>query len=219
METGVEDTGDRRAESELGRSVRSDRTTMMDIPTGPRPSPGKPEWSLIVHPDTPSKGVQAVRVEAIYDGCALLLTFIVEGSEHVALPDWVTSVRADGLWKTTCCELFLAPLGSEAYFEFNYSPSTQWAAYRFDGYRAGGTDLTLAVTPHVDRGDDESDFLVEVDQDLSDLPSGPLLMGLSAVIEEIDGTKSYWALAHAPGSPDFHNRDCFIATLPAPRRP
>ena len=44
-------------------------------------------------------------------------------------------------------------------------------------------------------------------------------LALSAVIEEIDGTKSYWALAHAPGPPDFHNRDCFIATLPAPDSP
>ena len=41
-------------------------------------------------------------------------------------------------------------------------------------------------------------------------------VGISAVIEARDGTKSYWALAHAPGPPDFHNPDCFIATLPAP---
>jgi hypothetical protein len=41
-------------------------------------------------------------------------------------------------------------------------------------------------------------------------------LALTAVIEETDGTKSFWALAHAPGPPDFHNPDCFIATLPAP---
>ena len=28
-------------------------------------------------------------------------------------------------------------------------------------------------------------------------------LGLSAILEEHDGTKSYWALAHAPGKPDF----------------
>jgi hypothetical protein len=36
-------------------------------------------------------------------------------------------------------------------------------------------------------------------------------LGLSAVLEEQDGTKSYWALAHPPGGkPDFHHPDCFV---------
>ena len=185
---------------------------MSRIATGPRPSPGK-VYGLVVHPDTPAHDVTAVRVEVVLSADSLRLTFIVDGGEHVALPDRVTPARTDGLWKTTCCELFLAPVGSDAYVEFNYSPSTQWAAYRFDAYRAGGRDLALAVDPHVERGDEASGYLVEVDQDLSDISSGALDMGLTAVIEEIDGTKSYWALAHTPGPPDFHNRACFIATL------
>ena len=38
--------------------------------------------------------------------------------------------------------------------------------------------------------------------------------GLSAVLEESDGTKSYWALAHCdPEKPDFHLADCFTAKL------
>lgn len=187
---------------------------MTDTTTGPRLSPGK-DYALLPHPDRPPREVEAVRVEMRRDGAALLLRFVVTGAEHVALPEWVTAARADGLWKTTCCELFLAPAGCDGYFEFNYSPSTQWAAYRFDSYRANGRDLALALDPHVDRGDDQSDYLVEVDQNISEIPDGPCAMGLSAVIEETDGTKSYWALAHAPGPPDFHNRACFTATLPA----
>jgi hypothetical protein len=39
-------------------------------------------------------------------------------------------------------------------------------------------------------------------------------LGLSAVLEEKDGTKSYWALAHPnPDKPDFHLADCFTAKL------
>ena len=34
-------------------------------------------------------------------------------------------------------------------------------------------------------------------------------LGLSAVIEDTSGRKSYWALAHPPGKPDFHHADCF----------
>ena len=188
---------------------------MTDTATGPRPSPGK-EYGLVAHPDRPPSAVRSVIVKVRRDGDELLLTFTVEGLEHVALPERAAPSRNDGLWKTTCCELFLAAVGSDAYFEFNYSPSTQWAAYRFDSYRAGGCDLPLSVAPVVDR---EAACLAEVRQSLSDLPPGPLQMSLTAVIEETDGTKSYWALAHAPGPPDFHNRASFIATLPVPAHP
>jgi hypothetical protein len=188
---------------------------MTDTTTGPRPSPGK-QFVLVAHPDRPPSAVQSVSVEVCRDGDELLLTFTVEGLEHVALPERAAPSRNDGLWKTTCCELFLAAVGSDAYFEFNYSPSTQWAAYRFDSYRAGGCDLALSVAPHVGR---EAACLVEVRQNLSDLPPDPFQMSLTAVIEETDGTKSYWSLAHAPGPPDFHNRASFIATLPVPAHP
>jgi len=44
-----------------------------------------------------------------------------------------------------------------------------------------------------------------------------LRLGLSAVLEAHDGTRSYWALRHPPGQPDFHHPDAFAVTLePAP---
>jgi len=39
-------------------------------------------------------------------------------------------------------------------------------------------------------------------------------LSLSVVLEETDGTKSYWALAHCSDKPDFHAPDCFVARLP-----
>jgi hypothetical protein len=41
-------------------------------------------------------------------------------------------------------------------------------------------------------------------------------LGLSAVIEQADGTKAYWALRHPSPAPDFHHPDCFALTLAAP---
>jgi hypothetical protein len=39
-------------------------------------------------------------------------------------------------------------------------------------------------------------------------------LGLSAVLEETDGTRSFWALAHPDErKPDFHHPDCFAAQL------
>ena len=49
------------------------------------------------------------------------------------------------------------------------------------------------------------------------LPEGDCAMGLSAVIEEEGGIKSYWAVAHPDGDkPDFHDPACFAARLAAP---
>ncbi|PTS73347.1 hypothetical protein DBR17_18445 [Sphingomonas sp. HMWF008] len=106
----------------------------------------------------------------------------------------------------------------------NFAPVRQWAAYEFDSYRRGMRDASdIAI--------DQMDWFI---RDLLPVPRVEMRvvlemppryeasnwqMGLTAVIEELDGTKSYWALAHAPGPPDFHNRDCFIATLPAPTGP
>ena len=38
-------------------------------------------------------------------------------------------------------------------------------------------------------------------------------LGLSALIEDMNGAWSYWALAHPPGKPDFHHAACFAHRL------
>ena len=37
----------------------------------------------------------------------------------------------------------------------------------------------------------------------------------TVVIEEADGTKSFWAMAHPANAPDFHDPACFVLELPA----
>jgi len=105
------------------------------------------------------------------------------------------------------------PAGRSDYLEFNLSPSTAWASYWFDDYRAGMREADVA--PNFDR-------VGGIIQALFDFSGQPGLddadwqVGLSVVIEEKTGTKSYWALAHPPGKPDFHHPDCFALTLGAP---
>jgi len=50
-------------------------------------------------------------------------------------------------------------------------------------------------------------------------PRRPGGWGCRRLIEETNGAKSYWALAHAPGKPDFHHPDAFALDLPAPEHP
>jgi hypothetical protein len=56
--------------------------------------------------------------------------------------------------------------------------------------------------------------------DLGGVPGLPIeaewALGLSAVIEAADGSRSYWALRHPSSAPDFHHPDCFALTLAAP---
>ncbi len=168
------------------------------------------------HPDFVSTAVTEIAVSADLLGSALSLQYRLSGAmDRVAWPRPIEPSRADNLWQRTCFEAFVGH-PQEGYFEYNFSPSGQWATYFFDWYRDGMRPATWLSEPtiHVVQPDM---FCLTAKIDLTDhWTSGDRCLGLSAVIEETDGTKSYWALAHAPGPPDFHNRDCFTATLPAP---
>ncbi len=126
--------------------------------------------------------------------------------------------RTDELWRTTCFEAFLRPHGSDTYFELNLSPSGNWATYRFDGYRSGMREARIECRPDPEVWNQDGVRMQEASFDFSGEPalnsSVPWDIGLSAVIEEVDGTKSYWALAHGLGPPDFHNETCFAYLLP-----
>lgn len=117
--------------------------------------------------------------------------------------------RVDGLWRTTCFEAFAGV--SAGYAEYNLSPSGAWAAYAFDDYRQGMSPLDQAAPMIVTRRAADL-FVLTADVVL---PRGvDERIGLSAVIETLDGVISYWALAHPSDKPDFHHPDSFVLELP-----
>lgn len=167
---------------------------------------------LSPHPDTPCAALRALSAELRREGQSLWVTYRIEGDiGRLALPARAPGARTDGLWKRTCLEAFVRAPGGEAYWEFNFSPSGQWAAYRFDSYRHGmieaEVDLAIeaAQTPDV--------FSLGVRMTAPWLPPR-IVVALTAVIEETNGAKSYWALSHPPGAPDFHHADGFVLELP-----
>jgi hypothetical protein len=171
--------------------------------------------ALRPHPDTPSRAVRAVEVEV---GRAepphnLWLRYVIRGDiSRLAIPKRKSNERANDLWRHTCLEAFFRQPGSDAYCELNFSPSTEWAAYRFDSYRQGMVDALLVTHwIDVDHGDDWFELSAHL---MAPTLSTPSLFALTAVIEEIDGVKSYWALKHPPGKPDFHHADGFVLELP-----
>lgn len=132
--------------------------------------------------------------------------------ERFVIPDISEPWRTDELWRTTCFEAFLRPVGATPYREWNFAPSGNWAAYDFTAPREGMSRAEVGAPPYIRMEDNFTWWTVgatiAVEAELQ------WELGLSAVLEEQDGTKSYWALAHGEGPPDFHNPDCFIARLP-----
>ena len=154
-------------------------------------------------------------------GLMRLRSDLIELNYEVADPDGVlefplgTGMRRDGLWKSSCFELFIGKPDSGSYRELNFSPGGDWAAYGFAGYRTGQHDLPMHVEPLVESEVTPIGFSVRVRVSLDDLETGDPI-GICAVIEERDFGLSYWSLWHAAPNPDFHHPTCFAATLPPP---
>jgi hypothetical protein len=167
--------------------------------------------TLTPHPDTPSPAVDRIEVDVERREDCVWLRYAVYGDVgQVRWPAAAEPDRADGLWRHTCFEVF-APT-DDGYREFNLSPSGAWASYRFDGYRSG-------MAPADERAQlldlEAAEAWVTLEA-LVEAPPGRVRIGLSAVIEDVDGNLSYWALAHPPGKPDFHHPDSFALILPPP---
>jgi hypothetical protein len=170
--------------------------------------------ALVPHPDFAPVSVRGI--EAML-GCTgdgrWLVEFRVDGVADLVIPPHAPPRRTDGLWQHSCFELFVRPEGGEGYYEFNFAPSGEWAAYRFTGYREGMADLPLGV-PAIEWWGGE----IRAAFDLSGLPDSDWCVGVTAVIEETGGKRSFWSLAHPPGKPDFHHEASFAWEVPAAAR-
>jgi hypothetical protein len=127
------------------------------------------------------------------------------------IPEIDEPVRRDRLWEMTCFEAFVQAEGETGYREYNFAPLGDWAAYDFSARREGMAEAELANPPYIRLEDNltwwalGATFALEAGRRWA--------LGLSAVIEEQDGTKSCWALAHDGDKPDFHDPACFTARL------
>src|SRR5258708_19099861 len=166
--------------------------------------------------DGVSRGINA-RVRRGQSDTLVFQYVLIAETSGVRVPSSQSPGRADGLWKHTCFEAFVAIPGMPGYYELNFSPSQQWAIYRFSGYRErmSPTDVTVPPELNVRRFDDrlELDAVVRLPA-LAALEAGRTLkLALTAVVEDNSDTLSYWALKHAPGKPDFHHPDGFVLEL------
>ncbi|MBI1338628.1 hypothetical protein GC169_00235 [bacterium] len=151
------------------------------------------------------------------DGAARF-SFRVSGDvDRIKTPPAEEPRRRDGLWRRTCFEVFLARPGEAAYLEINLSPSGAWAVYRFAAYRKGMEDAGEVSEVSAALAKAGHEMALEASVDLAavamfaDAPE--LEAAYTAVIEDVDGRVSHWALAHPGPAADFHLRGGFKARL------
>jgi hypothetical protein len=187
-------------------------------------------YALRCHPATPAATVSGISAEVARTPAGdFVFSYRLSGDMvRLRIPSPHAPSRADGLWQHTCFEAFVALAGSDAYREFNFSPSGQWAAYAFAAYRrpvAAHAAPTMAAAPRIEArlfaGHLDLTAIVPALALPAEAVEEPLQIGLAAVVESadtVDGERSYWALQHPAGRPDFHHREAFAIDLPACRQ-
>ncbi len=182
---------------------------------------------LLAHPNHPPHKVAGVGVDYALDANGLLQIFYVIGAypaflNIAALPDRVpmpvpAPVRGEALWEKSCCEIFIRADGAAEYLEYNFSFEHEWAGYSFEAYREGMTPLETPQTLEIGVLRQEKTVAMEVSLSLPEHLRGQTVeLGISAIVEEQGGPKSYWALNHPFGKADFHHDTCFALQLTPP---
>lgn len=170
---------------------------------------------LVAHAAHPPLAVRRVeaRILSLADSW-VRVRWRIDGSQKLVIPQFAGRGRADNLWQATCFEMFVMQrAAAPAYCEFNMSPSERWAAYNFTGYREGMTERKFAREPDCVIRSGQAMTIFDAALPRDQMPEAPSAIGLSAVIEEEGGVKSYWALSHHKEQPDFHDPACFTASL------
>ncbi len=180
----------------------------------------------MLHPDFRCDAVTRIETDVRWTSQRVLeVSFEVPaGIDDLEPPRASAFGRADELWRQSCFEIFIRSEDQEAYTEFNFALSGQWAVYGFDRYREAMRSVHLWSAPGCAYAYWEGGGLTLTvplwTGGLDGLVgAGPWRMGLAAVIAEKNGRKSYWALAHPEGKPDFHHADCFALEVPQPSAP
>lgn len=175
---------------------------------------------LNAHPATPGGAVSGIVVAMERAGAELRLSYRLAGEiARLRLPEPEEAMRADSLWQHSCFEAFLRPDGGAHYYEFNFAPSTSWAAYRFAERRGDRTLPELTAPTIATRRDAETvEMTVRLSLgELSELAQAKTIdAGMTAVIEDARGLLCYWALAHGSREPDFHDPATFTLRIGRP---
>jgi hypothetical protein len=170
-------------------------------------------------PFSPESLKVEARLEATSSGYRLTFELSGEKKSQVIFPEKsATPKRKNELWKQTCFECFLSMGSGEGYFEFNGSPSGDWALYSFDSYRSGMKEVPLdsGQVPVLEKLENHEDRIACVWTIPLFTEALISKAGVTAVVvlkEHGNARTTYWALRHSGQQPDFHLKESFIHRL------
>ncbi len=106
---------------------------------------------LVAHPRTPGAAVYGIGAEIRFIKPAVLFCDYTLHADmtQVRIPPQRGGSPVDGLWRHTCFEAFIGLPETGPYYEFNFSPAGDWAAYRFGAYRESAAGAPVAPPPHL----------------------------------------------------------------------
>lgn len=125
----------------------------------------------------------------------------VDLENRILMYEGASLERKDELWKMTCFEMFLNPVGQKQYYEFNFSLEGAWNCYHFAGYR-------FPQPPQANNEFEIEKILWKSKQLEVSIHNKTAFqkfnIGLTAVIKNKKNQTTYFALKHEGGKPDFH---------------
>jgi hypothetical protein len=179
---------------------------------------------LFPHPTTPDPRLRALTAEVRRAANGdVAIAYRLDGDLAAIALDAPAPPRfVLGLWERTCVEAFVALEGGEAYLEINVSPACEWTVLELRARRQRTRVRSDAdAEPMIDSRIRRSTLALDVTLPLARLwpaaATSALRIGLSAVIASASGERSYWALRHPPGAPDFHSPESFALRLEPPQ--
>jgi hypothetical protein len=169
-------------------------------------------------PELPDVTIEArAQIKRVGDQQSIELTYSAGGAlEKILWPASLSSKpqRKDELWKHTCFEAFIKPIGSDSYWEVNLSPSGDWNVYRFTSYRQGMAKEESIQVLNPCFSQEGKNWHLSCELWVPDWNSVTGFdVGLTTVLEATSGQIFYLALAHAGTQPDFHLAKSFKARL------
>lgn len=175
-------------------------------------------FSLKRFPGEESGGGIGITGSVELRGSVLLVRYAIFGDlSNIAIPPSAERrERRERLWEDTCLECFLAPDGSDGYWEFHFSPAGYWNVYRFEKYRTGMREEQAFRSLPVVAWMEQAELRLSVDIDIGKIVTAGrgIGIGIAAVIRTGTGETSHWALIHRGQRPDFHRTDGFLLRVP-----
>lgn len=123
-------------------------------------------------------------------------------------------IRATQLWQQTCFEAFIQPIGGSRYFEINLTTNKSWNVFEFMDYRNPQPPKEFIKADLLSFKVEENEIKAQVKFTGENFKK--VKASICAVIQNKNGTSSYWSIKHAGSKPDFHHFESLIIERNAP---